>query len=434
MSVDALERPTAGSSTRRPPCVLVTDAGRGSAIAIIRSLGKRGMRIVAADADPKSPGFRSRYTAERLLYPPPTERPDEAASALLGAATALGVDLVIPVSDEVILPLSAARGQFSGVCELALAEPEALAAARNKLATLELADRTGVPRPRTVVVETLREARARAPEVGWPIVLKPEASRVLRGDRVDAFGVSYAASLDELEDRMEPLEGRCPVLLQEYYAGEGHGVELLLHEGRVLAAFQHRRIREVPFTGGASSLRQSVPIDPALFAMSERLLGELAWTGLAMVEFKVGPDGPRLMEVNGRVWGSLPLAVKSGMDFPAKLADLYLAGPPLAGKPADTRYRVGVRSRNLELDIVWIGSVLRGRRRYPFLPSPSRLAGLLAIADLFDPRDRFDILCLEDPKPGLAELGKIRRKLGRKLRETAGGVAPDRASGWGGGR
>ena len=62
-------------------------------------------------------------------------------------------------------------------------------------------------------------------------------------------------------------------------------------------------------TGGASSYRESVALDARLLEDSVRLLQALRWTGLAMVEFKVGADGYHLMEINGRVWGSLPLAV-----------------------------------------------------------------------------------------------------------------------------
>ena len=65
---------------------------------------------------------------------------------------------------------------------------------------------------------------------------------------------------------MEQFVGRCAVLLQEYGPGEAHGVELLLVDGRPLAAFQHRRIHEVPLTGGASSLRESVPLSAACTA------------------------------------------------------------------------------------------------------------------------------------------------------------------------
>jgi predicted ATP-grasp superfamily ATP-dependent carboligase len=216
---------------------------------------------------------------------------------------------------------------------------------------------------------------------------------------------------------MAQFEGRCPVLLQEYCAGAGDGVELLLHEGRPLAAFQHRRLREVPITGGASAFRESVPLDPLLLDYSTRLLRELRWTGLAMVEFKSSAGGPRLMEINGRVWGSLPLAVRSGMDFPRRLAELTLNGPPPDGE-LDTSYRVGVRARNLKLDLVWIANVLLGRKHYSFLPAPRRAQAITALLELFHPQLKSDVFMLEDPWPGVAELRDVVRTFRGKLREA----------------
>jgi ATP-grasp in the biosynthetic pathway with Ter operon len=179
----------------------------------------------------------------------------------------------------------------------------------------------------------------------------------------------------------------------------------------------------VPVTGGASSLRESVPLDPVLLEHAMRLLGELRWTGLAMVEFRSTPDGPELMEVNGRVWGSLPLAVRSGMDFPARLADLLLDGPPPAGTAPATTYRVGVRARNLRLETTWIGNVATGRRRYRTLPFPPRRAALGALASLFDPRIGDDLLTREDPLPGLAQVAGI-AGLFRPDRRRHGAVIP----------
>ena len=396
--------------------VLVTDAGRGSAISIIRSLGRQGLRVVAADTSSRSPGFSSRYVAETVVYPQPEAHPDEAVGTLLAAAESRQVDLIVPVTDEVVLPLSAARDRFEGISQLAIPEPEPLARAADKLATLELARALGVPTPRTSVVETLPEALGAASELGWPVVLKPQSSRLYEaGHGVEAFGVSYAADARGLDREFAHFDGRCPVLVQEYRPGEAHGVELLLADGRPLAAFQHRRLHEVPITGGASSFRESVALSAGLYAHAVTLLEALRWTGLAMVEFKVGEDGPWLMEINGRIWGSLPLAVKSGMDFPAMLAELYLGGRPTAnGRPA-TEYRMGVRSRNLELEIVWIGSTLRGNRRYPFLPVPRRSEALVAAARLFLPADGYDILSADDPRPGLAELAKIATKITGKV-------------------
>jgi predicted ATP-grasp superfamily ATP-dependent carboligase len=396
--------------------VLVTDASRGSAIAFIRSLGRRGVEVVAADHRPRSAGFRSRYAAERMLYPDPARAPDAAIDELLGEAARRRVDLIVPVSDEILLPLSAARERFAGVCALAVPDPDALATVTDKRATVALGQRLGVPTPRTAIAHDVDEALAAAPALGWPVVVKPVASRVYRDGAVEAFTVAYADGPEALADQVGRLRGRCAALLQEYRAGEGHGVELLADRGRPLAAFQHRRLHEVPITGGASALREGVAIDPVLHGHATRLLEALRWTGLAMVEFRVGPDGPVLMEINGRVWGSLPLAVKSGVDFPLALAELHL-GRRL--DPAGPTARVeGVRSRNLGLELVWIGSVLRRRRRYPFLPAPRRREAVAAALRLAWPRDGFDVLCADDPLPAVAELAAVTGRLARKARDA----------------
>jgi predicted ATP-grasp superfamily ATP-dependent carboligase/thymidylate kinase len=396
--------------------VLVTDAGRGSAVSIIRSLGRRGMHVIAADSSARNPGFSSRYTAERLRYPPPEESPEEMVEVLLAAARLRRIDLIVPVTDETILPLVAARDRFAGVCRLAVPEPRALGTSLDKMATFELAAELGVPLPRTKLVSTVDEALRAAPALGWPVVLKPRFSRILRdGGGVERYAVSYAANDEALTEEMGLLERRCDVLLQEYCTGEAHGVEVLAHEGRALAAFQHRRLREVPITGGASSFRVSVALNPLLFSYASRLLAALEWTGLAMVEFKVGSGGPRLMELNGRIWGSLPLAVKSGIDFPAGLADVCFGNVPGPDHRPDTSYAVGVRSRNLDLEVVWIGSTLRRARRYPGIPAPPRREAVAAALRLVYPGDGFDILAREDPRPGLVELVRIAGKLRGKL-------------------
>ena len=403
--------------------ILVTDASRGSAIACIRSLGRRGMDIVAADELPRSPGFYSRYTSERVRYPPPAQAPDEAVAVLLRAARELSVDLIVPVTDEIILPLSAARARFAGVCRLALPGTQALATALDKSATLELAEGLDIPVPRTALVANAYEALVAAESIGWPVVLKPQSSRVYeqapkaggRGN-VAAFGVSYAADPEALSSQMQRLNGQTGALVQEYVRGTGFGIELLMDRGRPLAAFQHRRVREVPITGGASSYRDSVPLDPVLLDHAVRLLGALDWTGLAMVEFKAGKGRLALMEVNGRIWGSLPLAVKAGMDFPGRLVDLCLNGSSDAQAPLDTAYEIGVRSRNLELEAAWIGSALRRERRYPFLEAPGRREALRVALRLLNPADGYDVQSREDPRPGLAEIVKVIGKIPAKLR------------------
>ncbi len=394
--------------------ILVTDAGRSSALAVIRSLGRSGWRVIAADPDPDAPGLRSRHARGRAVYPSPSINPGACIAAIERIVRCFGVELVIPATDQMVHVLAEARERFEPGCRLAIPDARGLQAVMDKWATLQLAQRLGVPIPPSRLVRTLDEAREAAASLRWPLVLKSSVTPCVdRGGRVVRRPVCYAAGPGELEQRLAHFEGG-PVLMQEFCPGRGCGVEMLAHHGRPVAAFQHRRLAEVPTSGGASAVRESVPIDPKLLDHATRLVEALDWTGLIMVEFKVGRV-VRLMEINGRVWGSMPLAVAAGMDFPARLADLVLGGGGGSGPPQgaelNTSYRRGVQACNLELAAVWFANVLTGRRRYPYLPHPRRRDAFRALGGLVGARAGFDTLSSDDPRPGLAELGRIPRKL-----------------------
>jgi len=187
----------------------------------------------------------------------------------------------------------------------------------------------------------------------------------------------------------------------------------------VLQAFQHRRLAEIPVTGGASAWRESTELDPELLEHTRALIRALNWTGLVMVEFKRGRR-PWLVEINGRVWGSLPLACLAGVDFPGALAELYCpssASPHANGTNgtngahalATPGYRVGLRAYNLELMLSWIAQVMLGRARHPWLPRPGRARAFSALAGLLDPAQKSDLSGGRDPTPRLYEAVRIAR-------------------------
>lgn len=387
--------------------VLVTDASRGSAVATIRSLARAGHRVIAADSARLSPGRWSRYAAGRARYPDASLDTVGAGKALARAAHEGAVRIIIPVTDAAIAALEVAADDLPPDCRVAAPPPSDLDLVRHKTATLDLARSVGVPIPDSTVVRTCAEAAEAAAALGWPVVLKPEQSTVETGPGTLAkFDVAYATDEMTVCRHMARFEGACAVLVQEYCAGEGLGVEVLAHEGRVLRAFQHRRLREVPFSGGASSLREAVALDPVLMGHTSKLIAALGWTGLAMVEFKMSDNGPRLMEVNGRLWGSLPLAVRAGVDFPAELVDLMVNGPP-SRTDACRPYAVGTRSRNVRLEVLWAAAVLAGTARHPVLPAPRRREGVAVLAQLLRPSDGYDMLSWHDPGPGIADLIRL---------------------------
>jgi protein-tyrosine-phosphatase len=255
-----------------------------------------------------------------------------------------------------------------------------------------------------------------AARIGYPIVIKPDRS-VGGGQahRRVQLAVTYAKNAGELRARAEGLLRFGKVVLQERFVGQGVGVELIANRGEIAYAFQHIRLHELPLSGGGSSLRRSAPLDPALLEASTRLVRVLKWHGVAMVEFKQNADTGefRLMEINGRLWGSLPLAVACGADFPSMMYDLYIQGRIDASPPA----RVGISCRKLSDDIYWHELVLRridptGLARFP----PARVILRDALLCL-SPRHRFDVQQLSDPRPGFVDVARIAKRYAVRLSE-----------------
>jgi predicted ATP-grasp superfamily ATP-dependent carboligase len=183
-----------------------------------------------------------------------------------------------------------------------------------------------------------------------------------------------------------------PILQESLPAGGAAlGVGLLMNfSSEPRATFAYRRLREYPVSGGPSTLRESVK-DEALCRTTERLLSALGWVGVAMAEYLVDPrDGrPKLLEVNPRFWGSLHLAIVSGVDFPHLLCRMALEGdvPPLREYPA------GVRSR----------SVLHGELMH-FMRNPERFRLRPGFLDFSIPDDLFSA---SDPWPVVGRVSTL---------------------------
>jgi hypothetical protein len=102
---------------------------------------------------------------------------------------------------------------------------------------------------------------------------------------------------------------------------------MLFRHGTLRAKFTHKRLKEKTATGGISTLRVGV-INSTLEEYARRLLESVGFHGVAMVEFKHDEQSGKswLLEVNPRFWGSLALAIQSGVDFPHLLYRLATEG------------------------------------------------------------------------------------------------------------
>lgn len=382
--------------------ILITDGDNRASLALTRALG-REHRVIVGSVQPKSLSSVSRFCQSGFTYPDPARDEAGFVAAVAKAVHEHRIDVLVPVTDITTFSIAENRDRLPASCRLPLPSLEALRKAADKAAVVRTALELGVPTPRTQFIEH-RDAVPPIADDQYPLVVKPARSRLRQGNGWVGTSVSYAYSREALLETLAKLpDDAFPVLLQERIPGEGMGVFACYDRGRCVALFSHRRIREKPPSGGVSVLRESAPLDSVAASHATRLLDRLGWHGVAMVEFKRDErDGtPQIMEINGRFWGSLQLAIDAGLDFPGLMLQI---ADGKAAEPA-APYRVGVRSRWLWGDIDALLMLLfKPEERLKLPPEQrSRWKALREFCNFSDPQTRLEILRRDDIRPWLLE-------------------------------
>jgi predicted ATP-grasp superfamily ATP-dependent carboligase len=376
--------------------VLVTDVERRKAVPVVRSLGRAGVRVVGLSAVRWPLGGFSKHCAATYRNPDYEQDPEGFLKALEAACRRERPDTLIPLEEESLRLCLENRSAWQPPARAVLPAAGAFARTRDKGQTVRAAREAGVPVPETHCPASPAEAEALFAEWAGPAVVKPRKSSGSRGLRFAETPAQLRAAYREVAAAYSrPLvQERLPA------EGAGLGVFFLMDEDHEpVAQFGHRRLREYPVGGGPSTLRESHR-DEALIAQSLRLLQRLEWTGVAMVEYKVDvrTGTPALMEINPRFWGSLPLALCAGVNFPLLYHRLAL-GQSFA-PVLDFDEEAGCRW-------LWPGDILH------FLSNPDRLRLEPSFFNFWEGNTSYDILSRGDPGPALGMVVEAARKLVR---------------------
>ncbi|MBI5256417.1 MAG: ATP-grasp domain-containing protein [Burkholderiales bacterium] len=398
------------SANNLPPCVVLGVESQ-IGLSLVRELGQAGVRVIAVSHQPTALGLASRHVWRRLVAGPPR------SEALLAALRALGEELgpvaLMTVSEANIAWLLRQRAALGSLVPV-LPDPEALAVVLDKQRTLAAARAVGIDVPRSEEPRSLAEVEALAGDFPLPAVAKWKDANAV-APRLEAAGMEMVkaeyiddvAALRAWGQRHDTL-GEWP-LLQQYCPGMGLGQFFFMHQGEALRRFQHLRVAEWPPEGGFSSVCDAVPLDQhvELQQRSIALLRAIGWQGVAMVEYRWDPATGRamLMEINGRFWGSLPLALHAGAGF-AELAYRSALGLPMRALPAP---RGDLRCRMVATEVKRLARILLAPGRIQdrhFRVRP--LAELWRfVADYFRPRVRYYLWSWDDPAPFWADLKNV---------------------------
>ena len=369
----------------QPRALVVEQGWSRGALAAVRALSAAGWRVGVAAPQSRGLALVSRSCHARHVVAPLQPSMDAFVASVAAVAECGRYDVVFGAGEAEVLGLSAARGALPGVFPhsgheslLRALDKSALssAAAAVGLSVPEAVDLDDVPDERTPVVIKARlharpELEGAPPRIDTTVVVGRTAAR-RRVDEVRALGGD------------PEVQAFHPGSLVAYSAVRGRDGE------GVVADSMQRASRIWPPGAGASCRAETVAVDEQLVAGATALLEELGWFGLAELQFLVGDDGvPRLIDLNGRFYGSLSLAVAAGANLPAVWADLAVGrdpGPPVRARPG-VRYHWGTAD---------LRRAVRERR--------GGLWGDVAQTTAYAVRSRQSVADLRDPAPAAARL------------------------------
>jgi len=352
-------------------------------LAAVRSLGKRGFYVAAGEWTRFATALFSKYCSKRIVYPSPVSSPDRFIEWLIKEVKTNGYDMVLPTELATQMLIVKNREELERYAGIPFADYELISSVHNKAWLMQKAGSNGYSCPKTYFLDDLKTVEDIKDTMEYPVVIKP---RISSGSR----GIIYVKRPSELVSAYLKVHGKYPFpIIQEFIPNGGaYGVGVLFNfNSEPRACFVYKRLREYPVTGGPSTLRESV-VNEEIKETALSLLKSLGWKGVAMVEFRVDSrDGrPKLMEINPRFWGSLQLAILSGVDFPYLLYKLSTEGDV---EPVNN-YKVGVNCR-------WLipGDIMH------FITNPDRLK---LKPGFFSGTQEDDILSSDDMMPTLGRV------------------------------
>lgn len=303
-STKTRSRPGPAQSKKSPPGLRALFTCVGRRVQLLRAFRAAAagigvnLEIHGADAAVLSPAL---HLTDRAHLVPPISA-EGYIGALLEIVAANRIQLLVPLLDFELPLMAAARDRFAAAgCTALISSEKVVAVCRDKLATFHTLKNAGIDTPQTW---TWEEALT-LPDHRFPYFMKPRRGSAAVGNYV----VHNAVELDTFGRRVKEA------IVQEYVDGSEHTLDVYCGLDGVPRCVVPRRRLEI--RNGEVS-KGVVVKDKRIMAAGRHVaevLGECR--GVVTVQCMVTRERRiRVIEINPRFGGGVPLAIHAGADFP----------------------------------------------------------------------------------------------------------------------
>jgi predicted ATP-grasp superfamily ATP-dependent carboligase len=288
-------------------------------LGIMRSLGRHGIPVCVVD-DEYSIGRFSRY-ATHSVRAPNLRDPAQVVEFLLAMGRRMNLQgwVLFPTRDELVEAFSRNKSALAEVFRVPTPEWDVVKWACNKWNTYTLAEKIGIPIPKTWCPRTVADIDAI--DTIFPVCIKPAVKvEFFYATKAKAWRAENRDELKLMFEKALPLVGSSEILVQEIIPGDGttqFSSCVFFKNGKAIATMEAQRWRQhPPEFGRAATFVESLDL-PEIVEPTLRLLREMNYYGLVEVEYKLDHrDGKyKLLDVNTRTWGFHALGLPAGADF-----------------------------------------------------------------------------------------------------------------------
>lgn len=313
--------------------VLIIDGHDRRALASVRSLGRMpNYKVIIGSNRNLNSSRYSKFCDRFYRYFDPDDNVDKFIEDVNLILVKEEIDVLIPMDDRMASYVAKHKDSFYHNAEILIPDWDVFKIARDKSLTLAVAEKIGIPIPRSFSIEEALQLD----ESFFPLVIKPTVSSA-------SIGMSVVKSRLSLKETYEDINQRFPnPLIQEMIPQGGHFQANIIFDkaSNPVCCSVKNKIREFPLTGGPSTFFRTVDY-PIIEEYAAKLLREIRWVGPAEVEFMINPktNQPILMEINPRMSATIVLSIKAGLNFPEYIVKCALGQNRVLGL-RNTRFNI----------------------------------------------------------------------------------------------
>ncbi len=339
-------------------CVLIAGLESNIALAAVRSLGAREVRVIGISIGANALAASSKFLTRGYVLDWDSKNPGAFVDRVFSIAKSHGCDALMTPSETWMRLFNQHRQDAPGALNFCFPYSEVLERVMRKDMVLPIAKTIGIKVPATICVNDSEDLHRAADCVNFPVILKFSSVGSRPEGAMWHFKTRYVDSREELH-RLADSYSPCgdALLVQEYAIGSYLGLGIARSKQGIKAIFQWTALRE--YEAGLGAFRVSMEPNRDIVEKSSELLAKVHYEGVAEVEYRLNKKTGEFtfMEVNPRLWGGTAFAVACGADFP------WMSYCIATNRPMEqaSRYRVGKYSRNLSGDLVWLYNAIRGR-------------------------------------------------------------------------